>query len=144
MRTFVGAKFGHQGRNAQTGYDCGGLVLVAGREKGLTSVEFLGYASFPTDGTFEELLEANTKFRGKYAFPFNFTGKEMQSADLVSFDYGNGEGTRHLALVTCWDGRRYRVLEAQPNYGVCEHALASPFVGRKTVLKVWGIKGLRR
>ncbi len=143
-RSYIGTKFGHQGRNRMSGLDCGGLVLVMGRELGLTELEVLGYADFPTDGKFEDLLHTHTKFIGEWAYPFEFTGKELQPGDLVSFDYGNGEGTRHSAIITGWDGRRYRIVEAQPSYGVCEHALAPPFVRQKTILKGWKILGVKK
>ena len=142
-RSFVGTKFGHQGRDAATtGLDCGGLILVVGRRLGLTELEFLGYADFPTDGKFDELLEQTTDLIWERRFPFNFEGTELRPGDLLSFDYGNGEGTRHLAMVSGWDGRRYRVINAMPDYGVTEHPLAAPFVGRRTTLKAWSIRGL--
>src|SRR5688572_20472626 len=105
MRSFTGTRFGHQGREPKkTGLDCGGLVLVGGRKNRLTELEFLGYASFPTDGKFDQLLDEHTEFIGVFDWPFRFDGTELRPADLLSFDYGNGEGTKHLAMVTRWDG----------------------------------------
>lgn len=124
------------------GMDCGGLLLVGARERGLTCLEFLGYASFPTEGKFEELLRQETRWLWKREFPYGFDGTEVRPGDLISFDYGNGEGTRHVAIVTKWDGRRYRILDATPNHGVCEHGLSAPFVTAKTVLQGWEILGL--
>jgi hypothetical protein len=137
LRKYRGVKFSHQGRNRITGMDCGGHFLVSARDEGLTGLEFLGYASFPTSGKFDELLNEHAVFLWERKFPFNFDGTELLPADFISFDYGNGEGTRHMAAVTEWDGRRYRVIDANPNYGVCEHALAPPFVTSKTTLKGW-------
>lgn len=124
-----------------TGMDCGGLVLVGARDMGLSDLEFLGYANFPTDGKFEVLLNENTDPIGSWTFPFGFNGSELKTGDLLSFDYGTGEGTRHLAIVTRWDGRRYRVLDALQDYGVSEHPLAAPLVTRRTLLKGWKIRG---
>ncbi|CAN5509406.1 hypothetical protein BH10ACI2_BH10ACI2_04410 [soil metagenome] len=142
MRGYLGWKFGHQGRSKQTGIDCGGLILVGARQHGISELEFLGYSDFPTDGKFEALLHEHADFKGEWVFPFGFDGSELQAGDMVSFDYGNGEGTRHLAIITSWDGRHYRVIEAQPKFGVCEHALSPPFVVTKTVLQGWGLRGL--
>lgn len=142
-RSFIGVRWTHQGRNpTMTGLDCGGLALESGRVLNLTTLEFLGYASFPTNGKFDELLAEETDFLWEREFPFNFTGDELRPADLVSFDYGNGEGTRHLAIVTRWDGRRYRIVDSLAEYGVSEHALAAPFVRSKTKLKAWGVRGI--
>ncbi len=141
-RKWLGVKFSHQGRNRATGIDCGGLMLVATRAIGILDLEFLGYAKYPTEGKFEELLAENSDLLFESVFPFNFTGDEMLPGDMISFDYDNNEGTRHLALVTGWDGRRYKVIEAQPGRGVCEHALAPPFVKTKMMVKGWRLRGL--
>lgn len=142
LRRHIGTKFGHQGRNAMTGMDCGGLLLICARENGLSELEFLGYADFPIDGKFEELLQQHTEHLFSKNFPFNFSGEELLPGDLVSFDYGNGEGTRHVAMVTGWDGHRYRIIEALPDYGVTEHALAPPFVRHGVSVQGWKIKGI--
>lgn len=143
MRGYLGTRFSHQGRDPKmTGLDCGGMILVGARQHQLSSLEFLGYALFPTEGKFDELLFEHADFIGEFAFPFNFTGDELREADLVSFDYGEGGGTRHIALVTGWDGRRYRILDALKEYGISEHALAAPFVKTNTVLKGWAVRGL--
>lgn len=139
MRRHIGKKFGHQGRGERL--DCGGLILVGGRQHGLTELEELGYASFPTNGRFEELLREHTDFLGwESKFPHKFDGTELLPGDLISFDYENGEGTRHIALVTKFDGLRYWILDATPNYGVSEHPLGHPF--SKATLKGWRIQGL--
>lgn len=143
VRRFAGARFSHQGRNRRTGFDCGGLILTAGRETALSNLEFLGYASFPTDGKFEELLSEHTEFLGwEKIYPFAFDGTELLPGDLLSFDYGNGEGTRHLALVTKYERNCYWVIDAIPDYGVSEHPVRFPFVKPKTVLKGWRVPGL--
>ena len=141
-RSYIGTKFAHQGRDRVTGMDCGGFAMVSARDAGLSDLEFLGYADFPTDGKFEELLQEHTIFLWERKFPFTFTGDELLPADLLSFDYGNGEGTRHLALVSQWLRNRYYVVEAQPKNGVTEHALAPPFIQRKMTIKAWRIPAL--
>lgn len=141
-RSYIGTKFGHQGRNRVTGLDCGGLMLTATRESNLLHMEFLGYASFPTDGKFDEILATHSELLFERSFPFNFDGSELLPGDLVSFDYGNGEGTRHLAMITKWERGRYTVIESQPKHGVTEHAIAPPFVKNKTSLKAWRLPGL--
>lgn len=133
-RKYIGARFGHQGRRPDL-LDCGGLILLAGRGAGLTSLEFLGYANFPSGGKFEELLEEHAiRTDLIFRYPFSFSGTEFAPGDLAAFDYGNGESVRHIAFVTKWDGRRYWVIDAQPVYGVSEHPLAFPFVKHGTVM----------
>lgn len=142
-RKTIGARFSHQGRNFSTGFDCGGVVLVLGQTTGLSELEELGYSSFPMNGRFEQLLEETTDYLGtEYAFPFNFTGDEFLLCDLISFDYGNGEGIRHLGLCTGWRQNCYWIIDAQPNLGVTEHPLRFPFVKQRTTLKGWRIRGL--
>lgn len=141
-RKYVGAKFGHQGRQKNI-LDCGGLVLLAGRGVGLTSLEFLSYANFPSGGKFEMLLEEHAVRTGiSSTFPHCFSGEEFAPGDLAAFDYGNGEGIRHIAFVTKWDGRRFRVIDAQPDYGVSEHPLAFPFTRRGTTVHKYLVKNL--
>ena len=142
-RKWIGTRFSHQGRSRQTGLDCGGLILVAGRALGLTELEYLGYASFPSNGKFEELLAAHAvETDAVFEFPFSFRGGELRPGDLLSFDYGTGEGVRHVALVTKWDDRSFWVVEAHDKYGVCEHPLRFPFVKRGTVLKKYEVRDL--
>lgn len=127
-RSFIGCKFSHQGRSRKHGIDCGGLILLAGRELGLTDLEELGYAAYPTNGRFDYLLATHAEdlqFESRY--PHKFTGEELLPGDLLSFDYLNGEGTRHVAMVSKWDGSRYWIIDAHPDYGVTEKPLAHPF-----------------
>lgn len=141
-RRWRGIKFSHQGRSRKTGLDCGGLILVIARELGLSKLEELGYAAFPNNGRFEKLLNENARagrFEGK---GYKLTGKEFRAGDLLSFDYGTGEGTRHIALVSKFDGRHFWVVEANPQYDVCEHSLRPPFFDGKTIIKAWEVPGL--
>jgi cell wall-associated NlpC family hydrolase len=141
-RKFIGAKFGHQGRQPGV-LDCGGLVLMTGRAAGLTSLEFLSYSGFPSGGRFEQLLREHAVETGyKSLFPHNFDGTEFKPADIVAFDYGNGEGVRHIGFVTRWDGRRYWIIDAQPGLGVTEHPLAFPFTKHGTVIHKYLVKDL--
>jgi cell wall-associated NlpC family hydrolase len=138
LRSLLGTPFGHQGRGDVL--DCGGIVLFAARKWGFTDLEVLGYARYPTDGEFERLLGEHTDFVSDHRWPFEFTGEELRPGDLMSFDYGNGEGTRHVSFISGFDRGRYRIIEAQPDYGVCEHAIAPPFVKRMTTLKGWSLR----
>ena len=139
-RQYIGTPFSHQGRSTNF-MDCGGLILVVARQLHLSALEELGYASFPGEGRFENLLTEHADALGfESTFPHKFDGTELKTGDLLSFDYNNGEGTRHIALVTKFDGSRYYVLDAQPNYGVSEHPLAPPF--SKATLKGWRVRGL--
>jgi len=128
-RKWLGVRWSHQGRTRRTGVDCGGLLIVLGHELGLSSLEELGYSSFPTNGRFDELLAQELdKLKFKSSYPHaRFDGSELIAGDLLSYDYENGEGTRHVSLVTRWDGSRFWVLESLSKYGVCEHPFAYPF-----------------
>lgn len=140
-RRYIGVKFSHQGRNPSFGIDCGGLVLLVARAFRLSELEELGYASFPTDGRFERLLEENADYSGiESRYPHKFTGTEFLPGDLLSFDYNNGEGIRHIAIVTKFESPRYWIIDAHPDYGVAEHPLAHPF--SKATLKGWRVRGL--
>lgn len=142
-RKYLGVKFAHQGRSRATGLDCGGLILVVARALELSELEVLGYADFPTDGKFEQFLNENAD-RTDYtsSFPHRFDGTELLPGDLLAYDYCNGEGIRHVSIVTRWceASRRYYVIEAQPKYGVTEHPFASVFA-RATVRK-YLVRGL--
>jgi len=98
LRTLLGTPFGHQGRGAVL--DCGGIVLVQTRKWRFTDLEVLGYARFPTNGRFDEILAEHADFAGEYRWPFTLTGEELKPGDLISFDYGNREGTRHVSFIS--------------------------------------------
>lgn len=139
-RSFVGTRFAHQGRT-RDGMDCGGLILVTANRLNVSDLEFLGYASFPSNGKFEQLLLENTDYLGiESRYPHRFDGSEFLPGDLLSYDYNNGEGTRHIALITKFDGLRYWVVDAIPEYGVTEHPFAAPF--SKATVKGWRVRGL--
>ena len=140
-RSFIGVRFSHQGRSRRNGLDCGGLVLLAARQTHLSSLEFLGYADFPADGEFDRLLEESCLPLGwTSSYPHNFDGTEFLPGDLLSFDYKNGEGTRHIALVTDFKNNRYTVIDAHPQFGVSEHPLALEFA--KAKITGWRIFGI--
>ena len=127
-RKYIGVKFSHQGRTPEFGMDCGGLILVVARELGLSELEYLGYADFPNNGKFEQLLTEHADYLNyESKYPHRFDGTEFQPGDLLAFDYNNGEGIRHIGVVTGWDGKRYWIIDAQPKYGISEHPLAHPF-----------------
>lgn len=140
-RKWIGARFGHQGRTMNA-MDCGGLMLVVGRALCVTEFEELGYASYPTQGRFDEILAQELeRLDFESTYPHKFNGTELQPADLISFDYMNGEGTRHVAMVTKWDGRCYWIIEATAKYGVTEHPFKYPFT-KDTKIQGWRVRGL--
>lgn len=123
--------------------DCGGLILVVANSLKLSELEIPGYADFPPDGEFERLLDEHairTDFTSRY--PHRFDGTELLPGDLLSYDYENGEGVRHVSFVTGWDphSRRYNVIEAQPIYGITEHPFASVFA--KATIVRYKVRGL--
>lgn len=127
-RKWLGVKYSHQGRTREIGLDCGGLILVVARALELSELEELGYASYPTDGRFEQLLNRHAENLGyESLYPHIFDGTEFQIGDILAFDYQNGEGIRHTAFVTNWDGKHYWIIHAIPDYGVCEMPLRHPF-----------------
>jgi cell wall-associated NlpC family hydrolase len=139
-RKYINVKFGHQGRNPKFCLDCGGLILVVARQLGLTELEYLGYASFPMNGQFEKLLDEHaikTDFTSTY--PHALSGTELLPADLISFDYNNGEGVRHIAVISRFDGKRYWMIDAQ-NPCVAERPFAHPF--SKATIRRYLIKDL--
>lgn len=126
--SYIGVKYGHQGRTRQC-LDCGGLILVVARELGLSDLEELGYAkSAPESDRFEQLLNENADNLQIESFPpHNFDGTEFLPGDLLAYDYLEGEGISHTAFVTKWEKGRYWVVDSLNNYGVSHHPLAHPF-----------------
>jgi hypothetical protein len=121
-------KYAHQGRNRTVGLDCGGLILLVARELNLSELEELGYSSFPENGRFEQLLNEHAdNLNIESIYPHSWTGEEFEIGDILAFDYRNGEGVRHTAFVSDWDGQHYSVIDAIPDYGVSEHPLRHPF-----------------
>lgn len=93
-RRYLGVKYQNQGRDFN-GVDCGGLLLVIGRELGLTELEHLGYSNSPDGETFERLLNENCDPVDDWLHP--------QLADVIACDYG--KGLQHTALVTTLEPR---------------------------------------
>lgn len=140
-RTYIGIRYSHQGRSRIAGLDCGGFLLIIGRETGLSDLEELGYASYPKDGRFEMLLAQNADpLPFTSAYPHSFVDGQLSVADLLAFDYG--KGVQHVGIVTRWDGRRYWVVDALSPYGVTEHPVAYPFTKPGTTLTAYGVRGL--
>jgi cell wall-associated NlpC family hydrolase len=140
-RNWCGVKYSHQGRTRQTGLDCGGLVLVVANSLGLSELEELGYSSFPNNGRFENLLNEHAdNLNIESVYPHTFTGAEFEAGDILGFDYQNAEGVRHTAFVSKFDGANYWVIDAIPDYGVCEHPLRHPF--SKARILGFRVKGL--
>jgi hypothetical protein len=66
----------------ENGLDCGGLLLVIGKELGLTELEHLGYSNSPDGETFERLLNENCDPVKNW--------REPQLADIIACDYNKG------------------------------------------------------
>lgn len=59
-RTLIGVPFVHQGRSAETGVDCVGLLVVMGRTLGYPDiVDVEGYRRIPSSTVIREVLSAN-------------------------------------------------------------------------------------
>src|SRR4051794_32094668 len=93
-RTYLGVPYRSQGRD-RSGLDCGGLLLVVGKDLGLTELEHLGYSQNPDGETFQRLLEENCD----PVEPWN----EPKPADILAIDFG--EGIQHTAFVTALEPR---------------------------------------
>lgn len=111
---FVGLPYRTQGREATGEYrgtDCGGLVLLIGRELGISDLEVLGYSSAPDGETFEMLLRNNM---------FEIPKEELKPGDVIGCDYG--DGVQHTVLVTQIQPR-IEVIHAKRGRGVIKQYL---------------------
>ncbi len=110
-RKYLGVKYLNQGRTL-SGTDCGGLLLMVGRELGLTDLEFLSYANSPDGETFERLLKDNCE----RVTPF----RKPSLGDILACDFG--EGIQHTAIVSVLEPR-LTVIHARRDHGVVEQYL---------------------
>lgn len=109
-RSFVGVPYGNQGRSLQK-LDCGGLVIMVGRQLDYMDLEVLGYSMRPNKEDFEWLME----------FAMAEVPKEETSpADLLAFDYGHG--IQHIAIVSTVEPA-VRLIHAKPKFGVVEQTI---------------------
>lgn len=112
-RQYSGTPYRHQGRS-RAGTDCGGLLLMVGRDLKVTTLEVLGYSPNPDGATFERLLNKMlTKVRRK---------ESVKPGDIIACDYG--EGIQHTAIVIRKESpERILVIHAKMQHGVTEHYL---------------------
>lgn len=112
-RSYVGTPYASQGRS-RNGTDCGGLLLMVGRELHLTDLEVLGYSQNPDGKTFDSLLNMVLVKRKNR--------NNVQPGDIIACDYG--EGIQHTAIVVRRDSEtRILVIHAKRKGGVCEQYL---------------------
>lgn len=102
-RKYVGVPYAHQGRSAEVGLDCGGLLLLMGRDTGISSLEHLGYATRPDGETFERLLDEELDRLPVVEGARKPNLWNAQPGDILAFDWG--EGIYHCALITGWSWR---------------------------------------
>lgn len=112
-RRYIGVPYRPQGRS-RMGTDCGGLLLMIGKDTKLTDLEVLGYSQNPDGETFEALLKMTlVKLRNK---------EKVQPADIIACDYGRG--IQHTAIVVeQTTSERVTVIHAKRNVGVTEQIL---------------------
>jgi cell wall-associated NlpC family hydrolase len=128
-RKWLGTRYQNQGRD-NYGLDCGGLILVVGRELGISSLEFLGYSNNPDGETFERLLcqELN-----------EVTPKEkVQIGDIIACDYG--DGIQHTAFVTDKDPK-LKIIHAKRAHGVVEQFIHGRDL--RAWVKTYRVKGVK-
>lgn len=106
-RSLVGARYAHQGRNREVGFDCAGVLITVGQLAGVSEFEFLGYSADPDGYMFESLLEEKLRRLNSVWF--------ARPGDVLSFDFG--KGTQHVAIITKlienrFDWRRFTVVHA--------------------------------
>lgn len=104
-RSYLGTPYRNQGRD-RDGLDCGGLLLVIGRDLGLTELEHLGYSNSPDGETFERLLNENCDPVEDWRHP--------QPGDVLAHNYG--DGVQHTSIVTEIDPR-LKVIHAKRPIG---------------------------
>ncbi len=112
-QTYLGVRYQNQGRT-RSGTDCGGLLLLCGRELGITDLEVLSYSNEPDGETFDKLLALSLN---------EVTPKEdLQAGDIIACDYG--QGIQHTAIVVEFHSiKRIEVIHAIRRSGVSQHTL---------------------
>jgi len=105
--SLLGARYAHQGRSMEIGFDCAGTLIEVGHKTAVTAFEFLGYSSEPDGETFERLLDENLE-----RLPEIY---DARLADVLAFDFG--KGIQHCAIVVSviehrFDWRRFTVVHA--------------------------------
>jgi hypothetical protein len=116
-RKWLGTSYRNQGRD-RDGVDCGGLLLVIGRELGLTELEHLGYSNNPDGETFERLLNENCDPVRDWRHP--------QPGDILAHDFG--EGIQHTSIVTETEPR-LKVIHAKRPIGRARERTAAGMRG---------------
>lgn len=87
-RQCLGTRFRHQGRSAQHGLDCVGLIIVSAQAAGIQTRDMFGYGRQPQHDDFGRYLRKN----GLYSVDTPLPG------DVGVFDFGHG--AQHAALFT--------------------------------------------
>lgn len=125
-RSYIGTRYALQGCSRPVGLDCGQFPLLVGRDLGITSLEFLGYADSPDGRTYERLLDENLIRLPEIEGAQKPNLWNARPADILAFDFG--DGTQHISIISNWDGRRFTVIHAVRNFGVVESALPFQYV----------------
>lgn len=110
-RESLGTRFRHQGRSAQHGVDCVGLIIVAARSVGMALEDTLVYGRQPQPGDFFRYIERNQMVP--------VTSQRL--GDVGLFDFG--AGPQHAALFT----QTGLIHAYAPARKVIEHGFRAPW-----------------
>jgi cell wall-associated NlpC family hydrolase len=130
IRSLVGVRFRHQGRNPATGLDCVGLGLQYAKALGLPLRDRKAYSRDP-DG---KLRDSICHVMGPPVAEGPGCGALVQEGDVVMMEWSPGV-PRHVAMITEKAGLTH-VIHADSEMGrVVEHRLSDEW--RARIVAVW-------
>lgn len=124
-RGLVGARWRHRGRKAWA-VDCLGLLVLAGREAGLSMETPRLYGREPWDDSLRKGLMSR--------FGEPLLASEAQVGDIALIRWRAGEPS-HVAVIADHPDGGLTLIHAHNIHGVVEHSLAPPF--DKVIVEVY-------
>jgi cell wall-associated NlpC family hydrolase len=122
LRTWLDTPYQHRARQKGVGVDCIGLLTGAGKELGITELDWDSYAALPNGNHMLREAEASMR-RIRPRLPDG-----LLPGDVLLMAW-RGRVAQHLAVVTCLpDGRRGMIHANSITGAVKEHTLSQDWI----------------